>query len=248
MFVSLGIPKEFRNREAQRLRVLGLTVADIATVVGASQASVSRWTRDIMLTPEQAEANERKARNVRAAASRELSRGRRLRFQEDGRKRAHAGDPLHVGGCMLYWAEGSKSRNTVHLANSDPAMMEFFVSFLRDCFGLTSEDFTFSINAYTNNGLTIDEIELFWMDRLGLSRRCARKHQTNHYPTSSSGKKKAKLPYGVCSLKVKRSTWLVQHIYGAIQEYSGIDQPDWLDGPTRPQARPTPLKAATPAG
>ena len=30
---------------------------------------------------------------------------------------------------------------------------------------------------------------------------------------------------------------LVQHIYGAIQEYSGIDQPDWLDGPHREQPR-----------
>jgi hypothetical protein len=34
-------------------------------------------------------------------------------------------------------------------------------------------------------------------------------------------------------LRVKRSTRILQHIYGAIQEYSGIDQPEWLDGPPR---------------
>jgi hypothetical protein len=37
---------------------------------------------------------------------------------------------------------------------------------------------------------------------------------------------------------VSRSTWLVQHIYGAIQEYSGVDQPQWLDGPPRKPRRP----------
>ena len=42
----------------------------------------------------------------------------------------------------------------------------------------------------------------------------------NHFPTSSSGKKRNRLPYGVCTLSVARSTRLVQHIYGAIQQYA----------------------------
>jgi hypothetical protein len=50
----------------------------------------------------------------------------------------------------------------------------------------------------------------------------------NHLPTSSSGRAKNKLPYGVCSVVV-HSTWMVQHIYGAIQEYAGFDEPAWLD-------------------
>lgn len=126
---------------------------------------------------------------------------------------------------MLYWAEGSKGRNTVHFANSDPAMMDMFMRFLRGSFSLTSEEVTFNLNVYTTNGLAIEEIEDYWIDLLGLSRRCARKHVLNHFPTSSSGMRQNKLPNGVCSIKVKRSTWLIQHIYGAIQEYSGIDQP-----------------------
>lgn len=211
----------------------GMSVKLIAQRLGVSAGSVSVWVRDIELTPLQAEVNRRRARGDSGVTWQRISRARRQQHQLEGRERARLADPLHASGCMLYWAEGSKSRNTVHLANSDPAMMEFFVRFLRECFGLTSEDFTFSLNVYTNNGLTIDEIEQFWRDKLGLSPESARKHQTNHYPTSSSGKKRAKLPYGVCSLRVKRSTWLVQHIYGAIQEYSGIDQPGWLDGPQR---------------
>jgi hypothetical protein len=95
---------------------------------------------------------------------------------------------------MLYWAEGSKNRNTVIFANSDPVMMEVFARFLRECFSLTPEDLTFTLNVYTNNGMSIDEVELFWMELLGLSRRSARKHVVNHFPTSSSGKRTRKLP------------------------------------------------------
>jgi hypothetical protein len=32
---------------------------------------------------------------------------------------------------------------------------------------------------------------------------------------------------------VAKSTHLVQHIFGAIQEYGGFEEPRWLDGPPR---------------
>lgn len=210
-----------------------MSINRIAVEVGAAQSTVSYWVQDIELTPEQKLANTANSARSRNDSWSALNRRRRSQYQEEGRRRARLGEPLHIAGCMLFWAEGSKSRNTLQLANSDPAMMVMFVRFLRECFGLTADDFRFSLNVYTNNGRSIDEIESYWIDLLSLSRRCARKHMLNHSPTSSSGKKKNKLPYGVCTLSVKRSTWLVQHIYGAIQEYSGIDQPQWLDGPVR---------------
>src|SRR5829696_4262500 len=51
----------------------------------------------------------------------------------------------------------------------------------------------------------------------------------NHMPTSSSGQARNKLPYGVVTLNV-HSTWIVQHIYGAIQEYARFDErPGWVE-------------------
>ena len=105
-----------------------------------------------------------------------------------------------------------------------------FVRFLRDCFAIPNEQLRFKINAYATNGRTIDAIETYWLDLLELPPKCARKHMVNHFPTSSSGRRRNKLPNGVFTISVARSTWLLQHIYGAIQEYSGIDQPTWLDG------------------
>jgi hypothetical protein len=133
---------------------------------------------------------------------------------------------------MLYWAEGAKQRNTVKFANSDVAMVRFFVRFMRQCFGVEPAEFRVRLNVYLNNGLSIREIEDFWLSALELPRSCLRGHSLNAYPTSSSGKKRS-LPYGVCFLTVAKSTRLVQHIYGAIQEYADFEEPRWLDGPPR---------------
>lgn len=131
---------------------------------------------------------------------------------------------------MLYWAEGAKDRNCVVLANSDVHMVRFFKRFAAECFGVADEDFSVRLNVYTGNGLSIEQIESYWLEALELPRSCLRKHMVNHFPTSSSGEKRNKLPHGVCTLRVLRSTRIVQHIYGAIQEYAGFEQPQWLDG------------------
>jgi hypothetical protein len=128
---------------------------------------------------------------------------------------------------MLYWAEGGKNRNCVRFANSDPQMVLLFRGFLTDALGIDRDQICLSINAYTNNGLSIEEIERFWLDLLDLRRSSVRKHTLNHMPTSSSGRARNRLRYGVCFLTVN-STWAVQHIYGAIQEYAGFEEPRWL--------------------
>jgi hypothetical protein len=129
--------------------------------------------------------------------------------------------------------EGSKGRNTLQFANSDGPMIAFFGRFLRRCLDVSDDRLRFSLNVYTNNGLSIAEIERHWLDLLELPRASLRKHQLNHYPTSSSGSGRRTLPFGVCSLSVARSTPELQHIFGAIQEYCGFDEPRWLDGPPR---------------
>jgi hypothetical protein len=133
---------------------------------------------------------------------------------------------------MLYWAEGGKSRNLLSLANSDANMMRFFARFLRERLAVDPERFRVRLNVYLDNGLALVEIEDFWLDALEAPRSSLRGHTLNSYPTSSSGRKKS-LPYGVCTLRVAKGTPLVQHIYGAIQEYAGFEEPRWLDGPPR---------------
>lgn len=251
MFVGTGKPRKPAQRaEARRLRKEhGLPYKRIAAKLGVSASSVFHWTRDIAITDAQRRRNlihmtpRSEVVMKRAATWRAINRERRLAFQREGRKQAREGDPFHMAGCMLYWAEGAKERNTARFVNSDENMLSFFRRFLAECLGVEPADVRIRLNVYLGNGLTIEEIESHWLEALQLPRSCLRGHSLNHLPTSSSGKKKNRLPYGVCSLIVN-STRIVQHIYGAIQEYAGFDEPGWLDGPQRkPRKQPAAANA-----
>ena len=128
---------------------------------------------------------------------------------------------------MLYWAEGTKNRNRARLVNSEVSLVVFFARFLRECLDVRPESLTFALHVYLGNGLELGEIEDHWLSALELPRSCLRKHSINPLPTSSSGKKRNRLPYGVGTLSCC-DTRIVQHIFGAIQEYAGFDEPRWL--------------------
>jgi AcrR family transcriptional regulator len=249
--------KQSEYEEARRLRLEhGTPLKRIAARVGVSVSTVHVWTKDIELTAEQHRRNASGPRGPQSPQqiqrrTQAISRGARARraaYQAEGRRRASEGDPLHRAGCMLYWAEGSKDRNTLGFVNSDRPMVQYFVRFLRESLGVTPEEITVRLNVDLTNGLSLREVEDHWLWALELPRASLRKHMINHAPTSSSGARRHKLPYGVCAVRVKRSTRLVQHIYGAIQEYAGFEEPRWLDGPPRKPRASAPAELGSPSG
>jgi transcriptional regulator with XRE-family HTH domain len=195
--------KSEARHEARRLRAeAGLSIRDIAARLAVSKSSVSLWVRDIALTPEQEAALQ---------ANDPVRNGRLIR-----------------GGCMLYWAEGSKTRNCVQIANADAELLRVFLDFLRRCYAVPNQAVTFSVNCFLGNGLSLREIEEWWLARLSLPPTCLRKAAVNRPSSASRGRRGNVLPYGTGRLSV-HSTFMVQSIYGAIQEYAGIDRPEWLD-------------------
>jgi transcriptional regulator with XRE-family HTH domain len=226
--------KPEKRAEARRLRSeQGLALRAIAEQLGVSKGSVSLWVRDIELTPEQQAALLAKnpARNgqlLGMRVRRERCRQRRIEAQEYGRALARQSDPIHRGGCMLYWAEGSKMRNAVQIVNADADLLDTFLEFLRVCYAVPDQAIAFSVNCFLGNGLTLDEIQDWWLTRLGLPPNCLRKAVVNRPSSASKRLKGNVLPYGTARLTV-HSTDVVQSIYGAIQEYAGIVRPEWLD-------------------
>lgn len=113
--------------EARRLRKQGKSVKEIALALKVSRSSVSLWVRDIELTEEQTQVLKDRqrlwgAQNSGAHVNRDKAQQRRAIAQETGRLKAKENNALHLAGCMLYWAEGAKSRNNVNFVNSDPNM------------------------------------------------------------------------------------------------------------------------------
>jgi len=133
-----------------------------------------------------------------------------------------------MAGCMLYWAEGAKMRNSVQFVNSDPAMVGYFVRFMRTHFAVADDGFRLDCNLFADHIERQREIELFWLDTLGLPQSCLRKSKVNVYSKYSKKKRQNKLPWGtvrVCA----NSTRFGQGIYGWIQEYGSFERPEWLD-------------------
>jgi hypothetical protein len=225
--------KVIEREAARRLRRDdGASIKAIAKMLSVSPSSVSCWVSDILLSEEQLSAlrssnarlDAQRAGTARASAR---ARARRVVAQLHGRLLAVGGSQLHQLGCMLYWAEGSKYRNRAVFTNSDPDMVSLFLRFLRECFGVTADRVTLTVNVHLGNGMTLREIEAWWLDRLDLPPTCIRQATTNTASRASQRKRRT-LPYGTVRLAVN-STFIVQSIYGAIQAYAGVDRPEWLD-------------------
>ena len=212
---------------ARELRTGGGSIKRIAARLGVSPSSVSRWTADIALADEQVERLQLRDPAPGARARSKAARAVRAEAQRDGRDRAGRGEALHHAGCMLYWAEGSKQRNGVVLTNSDADMLVLFVRFLRECYDVPTAKMSLTVNCHLNNGLSLGEIEAWWLARLGLEPECLRKAAVNR-PSSASRWRRNVHVYGTARVAV-HSTAIVQSIYGAIQEYAGIERPEWLD-------------------
>jgi predicted transcriptional regulator len=224
VFVHSAETREY----ARRLRREGRSIKSIARELHVAQSTASLWVRDVPLSPEQRERLDRLTDRQLAGLRTQVQRAReaRLDAQELGRMIARIDEPLHWAGCMLFWAEGSKNRNNVIFTNSDVGMVQFFLRFLRECYDVPDERVRLSINCFLGNGKSLAEIEAWWVEHLELPPSCLRKATINR-PSSASKAVRKPLVHGTARLAVG-STRMVQSIYGAIQEYAGIERPEWV--------------------
>jgi hypothetical protein len=219
-------PKTKERTLARELRQQGWGIKQIAAELAVSVGSVSKWVRDVELTAaQQAALQSHKvhtgAQAKGATANRDKWLQKRQEAQHIGRLVAQKGSRLHLMGCMLYWAEGAKNRNNINFVNSDVVMMQLFMRFLREELHVSDEDVALHIHCHDESQIV--HVEQFWPQILGLPSSCLRKTIVKKGSTT----RRNRLPNGICSLRVY-STDLVMQIYGAIQEYGGFDNPEWL--------------------
>jgi hypothetical protein len=217
------------RESARALRRQGRSLNTIAREVGVAKSTASYWVRDIPLTEEQRGRLMSLSSRQRAGhlARSRLAREARLEAQALGRLVARVDEPLHWAGCMLYWAEGAKDRNSLAFVNSDDDMMRLFLRFLRECYGVPDERVRLRVNCFVNNGKTLEEIEAWWLAKLELPPSCLRAAIVNRASSASKGVRRP-LMHGTARLAV-HSTRIVRSVYGAIQQYAGIERPEWVD-------------------
>jgi len=218
--------------EARRLRIEEqLSIKAIAARLSVAKSTVSLWVRDLPLSDEVLQQKQLVGATRGGKTRYDDARAIRREYQQAGREMAVSleDDPLFVAGCMMHWAEGAKSRNTVNISNTSPHFLRLWLRFIQRFFNVDPKDIALHIHCYLNNGKTQQQIERHWLKQLDLPRSCLRKTTVVTKHRFSTFAKKNKHPYGVARLRTG-STEVVQKIWGAIKLLADIYEEDqWLD-------------------
>lgn len=222
--------KNQERLDAVNMRRNGFSVKEISDALGISRSSASVWVSGVALTQEQTIALSQRSSAYSILGSikgAEVNKNKaalmRLGWREEGRnyaKRSHNSN--HMMCCALYWAEGSKSRNSFEFVNSDPVMIKFMVDFLLAApLGVPKEKFRMSVNCYEDFH-TIKELEDFWKGVFGFDVKTGKHRVKDAKPTTEQKNKHRRLPHGVCRILVN-DTKTIQHVYGALEVYAGVN-------------------------
>jgi len=202
--------KELRQRAIQMRIKKEASYSEIKDKLGVSKSTLSYWLKDYPLSDnrvlelrqkgwKKGEASREKYRNT----MREKKETKRIVVYEQERKRlcSLSDETLYVAGLMLYSAEGGKKdMYRITLANTDPAIILFFVKWLDMFFGIESEKLRFQLHLYEN--MNISKEEKFWENTLGNIKK------SQFYKTQIRSLKKGSFTYegshghGTCSIFV----------------------------------------------
>lgn len=122
---------------ATNLRKTGKTYNEIHSVISyISKGTLSRWLSHIELTKEQNKIIEERSYRGRLKASLTNRSKKRERIQLYFRQARqlfvkYSTNSFFIAGLILYWAEGTKTTESVHFMNSDPRLVKLMIKWVQ---------------------------------------------------------------------------------------------------------------------
>jgi hypothetical protein len=160
---------------ALELRKRGMSYNEIKLKVPVSKDTLSRWCRDVILTPEQRGVLLKKkiegANKGRLLGAKKLQQRRINQINELFEKGKNEIGGLSVrdrfiAGAALYLGEGYRTDRAVGFANSDPTVIKFMMDWFRKFADVPEERFTGQIWIY--KGRDRIKAERFWSNLTGI--------------------------------------------------------------------------------
>ena len=197
--------KTLEKQQAVLLRQQGLSYKEILDSLAASQSSLSRWLRNVELTPDQHARIHRKNLAVRQRFVEWNSRRRiETRVRKDqlaSHCAAEIGElslrELQLIGVSLYWAEGSKGM--VEFVNADPNMIRLVMQWFRRCCQVPESKFRAKVQLY--DLARREDTERFWSTLTGIPLQQFTKPIDKLSP-GSRRKRGNTLPYGTLHIRI----------------------------------------------
>jgi len=190
--------------EIVSLRETGHSIPEIHSITGKSKSTISRIVQGVLVRKEFKE-----VLRVKQGGAKERARSLRARIvakvEEDLLPLSNRDKLLLLLG--LYWGEGTK--RDFSIINSDPFLIQTFIHTLA-CLQISEDRLTFSIRIH--EGISPQPAVAYWSKITGL-------HKTRIGRIEVvKGKKKGKLPHGMCRVRIRSGIKERLYIQSAISQ------------------------------
>jgi hypothetical protein len=159
------------KEEAIKLRLQGQSYSQIKITLGIGKGTLSSWLAQYPLSEERIrelrdfnpQRIERYRNTMRIKRENEMSE---VLSSMSTRLGSLTAREVLIAGIFLYWAEGTKSihaRTTTALANTDPAMLRFFIKWL-EIFDIKVDDLRIKLHLYAD--MDVEKEIKFWSKQL----------------------------------------------------------------------------------
>lgn len=186
-----------------RLRKRGHSLPEIRRVTSHGSGTVLKYIQGIEILPEFKELWKNK---------RKSSVSRMIQEQKEAKKEAKKliktigkKEKALIAAC-LYWAEGAK--RDFNLTNTDSSLIKTFISCLEEL-GVKKERLSINLRIYED--LDREKACNFWSKIVGISK------EKIMYIDVLKGKKKGKLEYGMCRLRVTKGAYFLKLLNNLVE-------------------------------
>lgn len=195
--------KRKEKEKALQLRNLGKSFSQIRAEVDVSKSTLSRWLQDMPLSKEQL-VNLRDKNPVRIEKYRETMRRKKDKRLDQVYVRSVkdigtlSKRDFFIAGLFLYWAEGTKTDDyTTSLANTDPAILKFFVKWL-ELLGVDRKKLRIRLHVYSD--MSEEKMIHFWSKTLDIPTSQFRKSYIKENKYHKETPHKGRFGYGTCNV------------------------------------------------
>lgn len=214
--------KDLRNKAIELRLNQRMSYGEIRQKLGVSKSTLSYWLREYPLTESEI-LKKRRAGWEKGEVSRErfrnTMRNKRRQREEEMYKAAVkkfsklSAQSKYIAGLILYVAEGNKKDlYKISLANTDPAIIKFYMHWITSYFGVPKEQLRFQLHLY--EGMDLQKETNFWRKELGIEKDQLYKTQVRKLQKNSFTYRES-YRHGTCGVHVsdgKKKMQLMQEI------------------------------------
>lgn len=190
------------KQKALHLRNQGHSFYEISTILTIPQGTIYTWTKNLVLNDkaqkriiarkELGRQNAIKSRQEKIASQQQ---SRQKQIEQDLEINLRNPSAYKIITACLYWAEGSKNQNSLIFTNSDPTMINLFLTALRRSYSINESKFRVLIHLHQYHDP--QEILDFWSQTTRIPLRQFYKP----YLKPNTGSRKHEKYNGCCSIR-----------------------------------------------